>query len=296
MKKPADDSSNSSGSGGTEPAKPSFVYGSSSLGSAPKYAASMFSFGSRAAPAAKVTYSFTSTASDENKDSGLDYHSRIKALNIQVTEWIKKQVDENPLVLLTPGFKDYEKHAKEVKEKYGATPKSTGATGGFQLSSSTTAAPPPATGGFSIASKPGVAWKPFSFNSSSPFSSAAPATAKPEEEEDKPPMLIRVKNADELKSYCFNMKTTLDDVKVKDKISEDDKKTILDKCDETIKWLDVNQLGEKEFGDKLKEIEGICNPIITKMYQAAGGAGMGDIGGAPEGDAGAGSGAGPTIE
>merc|ERR1711874_942844 len=94
-----------------------------------------------------------------------------------------------------------------------------------------------------------------------------------------------------------------DDEKVKDKISEDDKKKILDKCDETIKWLDANQLGEKEeYDDKLKEIEGICNPIITKMYQAAGGAGMpdmagmGGMGGAPGGGDAAGSGAGPTIE
>merc|ERR1712121_532022 len=42
-----------------------------------------------------------------------------------------------------------------------------------------------------------------------------------------------------LESYCFNMKTTIEDDKVKDKISEDDKKKISDKCDETIKWLDA---------------------------------------------------------
>ena len=35
-----------------------------------------------------------------------------------------------------------------------------------------------------------------------------------------------------LDSYCFNMKTTLDEEKVKDKISEDDMKKITDKCDE----------------------------------------------------------------
>jgi len=469
LKKPADDSSNSSssqvfgsaGNGGTEPAKPSFIFGSSSLGSSAIPAASTFSFGSGAAPAAKATFSFTSTASDEKKDSGFgsafgssssndkkdaaptgfgsaafgskaaedktespkttfgsgfgsfaskpaedkkedkapelkvdndlmakfkpkgwscdvcmvsndsskdkcvacetpkpgskpaaaalpaekpvmsfgkeggfsfqatssqtpaassgftfgeskaqdkqpagggfsfgknpevptdggqetpakaeaetkssespsnkDYLSHLKALNIQVTEWIKKHVDENPLVLLSPVFKDYEKHLKQITEKYGATPgkpaaqpaptsqaaaspaskpaaadepeakpketspaatsafsfgksggfsfsgaketssespksgfscfnsSATGATGGFQLSSSTAAAPPPATGGFSFASKPGEASKPFSFNSSSPFSfaksAAPPATAKPEEEEDeedKPPVV-----------------------------------------------------------------------------------------------------------
>merc|ERR1719351_546246 len=60
---------------------------------------------------------------------------------------------------------------------------------------------------------------------------------------------IAAKNG--LESYCFNMKATIDDEKVKDKISEADKKAVNDKCDEAIKWLDGNQLGEKEeFVDK----------------------------------------------
>merc|ERR1711975_46783 len=89
-----------------------------------------------------------------------------------------------------------------------------------------------------------------------------------------------------LESYCFNMKTTIEDDKVKDKISEDDMKTITDKCDEAIKWLDANQLAEvEEFNDKQKEVESVCNPIITKLYQGAGAV--------PGGGAG---GAGPTIE
>merc|ERR1711922_28189 len=97
-----------------------------------------------------------------------------------------------------------------------------------------------------------------------------------------------------------------DDEKRKDKISEDDRKKINDKCDEAIKWLDANQLAEvEEFSDKQREVEGVCNPTITKLYQAGGGmpggmpgapGGMPDMGGAPGGAAGAGSGAGPTIE
>lgn len=57
---------------------------------------------------------------------------------------------------------------------------------------------------------------------------------------------------------------------------------------------------QEEFEHKQKEIEGVCNPIITKLYQGMGGAGgMPDFSGA----AGAGHGAsqgtggsGPTIE
>ena len=111
---------------------------------------------------------------------------------------------------------------------------------------------------------------------------------------------ISAKNG--LESYCFNMKTTIDDEKMKDKISADDKKLISDKCDDAIKWLDANQLAEvEEFQEKQKEVESVCNPIITKLYESAGGApggGMPDMGGMP-GAAGAssgGSGSGPTIE
>merc|ERR1719225_100261 len=125
------------------------------------------------------------------------------------------------------------------------------------------------------------------------------------DDDNKQKERISAKNG--LESYCFNMKTTIDDEKMADKLAADDKKKIQDKCDEAIKWLDANQLAEvEEFQDKQKEVEGVCNPIITKLYQSAGGApggmpdmgGMGGAGGAAPGGAGAGSGSGsgPTIE
>jgi len=120
-------------------------------------------------------------------------------------------------------------------------------------------------------------------------------------EDEKQKERISAKNG--LESYCFNMKTTIEDDKVKDKISEDDRKAINDKCDEAIKWLDANQLAEvEEFNEKQKEVEAVCNPIITKLYGAAGGApggmpDMGGMGGAGGAAPGAGQGgAGPTIE
>merc|ERR1711883_21202 len=75
-----------------------------------------------------------------------------------------------------------------------------------------------------------------------------------------------------------------EDNKQKDRISANDKKVISDKCDDAIKWLDANQLAEvEEFQEKQKEVEAVCNPIITKLYQSAGGApgGMPDMGGMP---------------
>jgi len=105
---------------------------------------------------------------------------------------------------------------------------------------------------------------------------------KADDEEQKE----RISAKNELESYCFNMKTTMEDEHVKDKISEDDLKKILAKCGEAIKWLDGNQLAEvEEFNDKQKEVEDICNPIITMLYQSSSGEGMPDDDGMDTGSA-----------
>uniref|UniRef100_A0A8C1PLJ3 Heat shock cognate 71 kDa protein n=1 Tax=Cyprinus carpio TaxID=7962 RepID=A0A8C1PLJ3_CYPCA len=102
-----------------------------------------------------------------------------------------------------------------------------------------------------------------------------------------------------LESYAFNMKSTVEDEKLKGKISDEDKQKILDKCNEVISWLDKNQTAEKdEFEHQQKELEKVCNPIITKLYQSTGGmpegmpGGFSGAGGAPGG----GGSSGPTIE
>merc|ERR1712079_310003 len=101
-------------------------------------------------------------------------------------------------------------------------------------------------------------------------------------DDEKQKERIAAKNG--LESYCFNMKSTLDDEKLKEKISEDEKRTMSSKCDEALKWLDSNQLAEvEEFQDKQKEVEAICNPIISKLYQQGGAPGGGMHNGMPNG-------------
>uniref|UniRef100_UPI00358E68B8 heat shock cognate 71 kDa protein-like n=1 Tax=Myxine glutinosa TaxID=7769 RepID=UPI00358E68B8 len=79
---------------------------------------------------------------------------------------------------------------------------------------------------------------------------------------------VSSKNA--LESYVFNMKSTVEDEKMQGKVSDDDKKKILDKCNEVLAWLDKNEMAEKEeFKQQQKELENLCNPI-TKLYQGAG--------------------------
>merc|ERR1712226_834907 len=83
-----------------------------------------------------------------------------------------------------------------------------------------------------------------------------------------------------LESYAYNMKNQINDEKFKDAIGEDDKKTIEDKVNEVMSWLDTAEHAEKEeFESMQKELEAVCNPIIQKMYAASGGAPGPDMGG-----------------
>jgi L1 cell adhesion molecule like protein len=105
---------------------------------------------------------------------------------------------------------------------------------------------------------------------------------------------ISAKNA--LEGYAYNMKQTIEGEGVKDKISEEDKTAIISKCDETISWLDNNQSAEKdEFEHMQKELEAVCNPIMTKLY-SQGGAPQGNFPGGPPPTETAAPSSGPTIE
>merc|ERR1719297_224540 len=57
-------------------------------------------------------------------------------------------------------------------------------------------------------------------------------------DDEKQKERISAKNG--LESYCFNMKTTIEDDNLKDKLADSDKKAISEKCEEAIKWLDGN--------------------------------------------------------
>jgi len=62
---------------------------------------------------------------------------------------------------------------------------------------------------------------------------------KYKDEDEKVKNRIQAKN--ELENYCFQMKNQLDEEKLKDKFSEEDKKTIEDGCKEMLQWLEANQ-------------------------------------------------------
>lgn len=116
---------------------------------------------------------------------------------------------------------------------------------------------------------------------------------KSEDEEVK--RKVDAKNS--LENYAYNMRNTIRDDKIAGQLSSDDKSTIEKAVDAAITWLDNNQLAEvDEFEDKQKELEGLCNPIISRMYQG----GAGSAGPSPGAGYGASAdnsgGKGPTIE
>jgi len=100
------------------------------------------------------------------------------------------------------------------------------------------------------------------------------------DEDEKRKKVIESKNA--LENYCYSIKNTLEDAKIKEKFTEDDKKLITDSVQEAQQWLDAHHEAEaEEYDAKLKELEGKFNPIMMRIYQSTGGApgGMPDMGG-----------------
>ncbi|XP_067863022.1 heat shock cognate 71 kDa protein-like [Heptranchias perlo] len=105
---------------------------------------------------------------------------------------------------------------------------------------------------------------------------------------------LRVAAKNTLESYAYSMKSTVENDNIKGKISEDDKQKVLNKVKETLDWLDRNQMAEKdEFDFHQKELEKVCNPVITQLYQSGAASGPGAF---PQGAGSAPESAGPTIE
>ncbi|XP_063379591.1 nuclear pore complex protein Nup50 isoform X1 [Cydia fagiglandana] len=54
----------------------------------------------------------------EESDKKIRYYTKLKGLNESVSDWIKQHVEKTPLCILSPIFKDYEKHLKEIQAEY----------------------------------------------------------------------------------------------------------------------------------------------------------------------------------
>jgi heat shock 70kDa protein 1/2/6/8 len=116
---------------------------------------------------------------------------------------------------------------------------------------------------------------------------------KYKEEDEAEAARIGAKNG--LESYAYSLKNTMSDPKVEGAIDASEKETLTNKVNEVISWIDENQTAAKdEFESQQKELESVANPIMTKFYQGAGGAGGMPGGGMPGGPGGFPGAGGPT--
>lgn len=92
-------------------------------------------------------------------------------------------------------------------------------------------------------------------------------------EEDKK-VKEKIDARNQLETYVYNMKNQVSDKdKLADKLEGEEKEKVEEAVKEALEWLDDNQSAEKEdYEEKLKEVEAVCNPIISAVYQRSGGA------------------------
>jgi heat shock protein 5 len=75
-----------------------------------------------------------------------------------------------------------------------------------------------------------------------------------------------------VETYVYNIKSSVED-KLKDKISEEEAETVKKAVADALEWLDENSDAEQEdYEEKLKELEDVANPVVSKAYAASGGA------------------------
>ena len=89
------------------------------------------------------------------------------------------------------------------------------------------------------------------------------------DEDDKQKDRIASKNT--LESFIFNLKSSLEQPEVKAKLSEEELLGAKAHLETALKWLDSNQLAEKEeFTEKQRELEELSRPLMAKIYQQSG--------------------------
>jgi len=78
----------------------------------------------------------------------------------------------------------------------------------------------------------------------------------------------RVEAKNGLENYTYNLRNTIKDENIAAKLDKSDKEKLEKAIQQTISWLDQNQMAVKEeFEFQQKELENVASPIMTKMYQ-----------------------------
>lgn len=105
------------------------------------------------------------------------------------------------------------------------------------------------------------------------------------EADEKQRQAVTARNA--LENYVFSVRMAINET-AGDKLTQDEKNTALNKCEEALKWLEENMLAEKEEYDyKMKDVQTVCSPLMAKLH----GGGQGQSQGGSSGGS-----SGPTVE
>jgi L1 cell adhesion molecule like protein len=88
------------------------------------------------------------------------------------------------------------------------------------------------------------------------------------EEDEKIKDAIDSKNS--LENFLYSVKGSIEDEKLKDKLSNDEKETISSIIDDTTKWLDDHptESTKDPYVDKQKEVSDKLTPIMSKLHQS----------------------------
>jgi len=102
----------------------------------------------------------------------------------------------------------------------------------------------------------------------------------------------QIEARNQVESYIYNTRNTLKNAETD--AAKEAWKEVEPIVEETIKWLDEHRDEAKDVYDaKMKEVEAVINPIMSKMYGAAGAGGMPDMAGMAAAGAG---GVGPGVD
>jgi len=83
----------------------------------------------------------------------------------------------------------------------------------------------------------------------------------------------RVDARNKLETYVYQVRSAVDGSKMADTMDAEEKEKVEEAVREANEWLDGNADAEKEYEEKLKELEDVCNPVISAVYQRSAGTG-----------------------
>ena len=106
-------------------------------------------------------------------------------------------------------------------------------------------------------------------------------------------MKAKVESKNQLEHYVYSMRNSVSELQ--GKLDPTDREIVEKAVADATAWLDANgEASKDEFDAKKTELEGVCNPIMMKLYGDQGNGAM--PGGMPTGEGNSDGGAGPTID